>query len=450
MDTTCTSCVQGVNYNPFTGQTKCLFCSQCGPNEYFSRACSVDQDSQCAPCGSCPLGTYEAGKCVRGDSFSTRFTQPTNCPPCPPCPSGTFLSDGCVNGAPAVCSPCTVCERDPLVECTPLSDTVCGRTLDCRHNSSLQVLPWLLPSHYCEQGQYVLGLSSTTGEPSCAQCPEGTYGPNGLWCDVCPGYKTPFFDASQCVCYEGSVENVRGLCDCPAGNEFLDILCVPCAAGSYDDTVLELGDEWWTQSKACRPCPNGTDSLSGATACAACPFGMYREAGATDLCQNCTDAGWYATDPTSGASCVPCNASCPAGSYPTACPTYAGGDRFLCEPCPGVPPNATSTAPANASANTACNWRCDDGFFQVNASACAPCTAGPCPPGFNRSACTPLADTDCDTPCVDPNKPLRNSVWTSGCGWGCAEGYELSAVDYVLWVQYSCVASGARLFDAWG
>lgn len=430
--------------------TGCNTCTQCAARQFFQSACTPSSDSLCSNCGSCQLGWYEAGSCVRGSSSDSSFTQPTYCQPCPPCPNGTFLSDGCVNGALPVCSPCTVCETDPLVQCTALSDTICGGVSDCRHNASLEVLPWLLPSHYCEQGQYVLALSSTTGEPTCAQCPPGTYGPNGLWCDVCPGYKTAYFDASQCVCYQGTVENVRGQCDCLAGNEFLDILCLPCASGSYDDTVLELGDEWWTQYKACRPCPNGTDSLPGATACTACPFGMYREAPSTELCRNCTESGWYAPDPTSGASCVPCNASCEPGYYPTKCPTYAGQDRFLCEPCPGVPPNATSTAPVGATANTACNWACDAGFFQANASACVPCTVGACPAGFNRSACTPLADSDCDTPCVDKDKPLRNSVWTSGCAWACAEGYELSAADYVLWVQYSCVAAGARLFDMWG
>jgi hypothetical protein len=177
---------------------------------------------------------------------------------------------------------------------------------------------------------------------------------------------------------------------------------------------------------------------------------MFRVAGASELCQNCSEAGFFAADPTTNLSCVPCNASCDAGSYPTPCPTYAGNDLFLCLPCELLPGNATSTAAAQATANTACNWECDPGFYQVNASECVPCTSGPCPAGYNRSACTGLADTNCDAPCVDPKKPLLNSEWTSGCGWACADGYELSAVDYVLWVQYSCVAAGSQLFTLWG
>ena len=410
----------------------------------------MDQNSQCSPCGSCPVGTEERGRCSRGNSFGTENAYPLYCEACPLCANGTYLSDGCVNGEQHVCSPCTVCDGDPLVQCTPLSDTICGEISDCRRNASLEVFPWLLPSHYCSQGQYVVALSPTTGAPSCAQCPEGTYGRNGLWCEVCRGYKVAYFDASQCVCYPGTVEDALGDCDCRPGNEFMDDRCAPCAAGTYDDTLLVLRDEWWTQSKACRTCPNGTDSLPGSTACQGCPFGMYREASESDMCRNCSDIGHYATDPASRASCVACNASCAPGHYPTPCPTYAGADLFLCEPCPDLPANATSTAPVGGTANTACNWQCDAGFYQANGSACEPCSSGPCDPGFNRSACTPLADSNCDAPCVAPNKPLRNSVWTAGCAWGCADGYELSAVDYVLWTQYSCVVSGSRLFDVWG
>lgn len=437
-----------MNYNPYTGMTTCLSCKQCASDEFFSAQCEVASNSQCRPCGSCAFGQYKVGDCIQGTSQNRETSQPMICEECPLCPEGTFLSDGCVNNAPPICSNCSVCGGPAVLQCTALSDTVCPGVSDCRHNASLQVLPWLLPSHYCEQGEYLAGLSSTTGAPSCAQCPDGTYG-NGLWCETCLGYKVAYFDATQCVCYEGTSPNALGNCDCRPGNEFLDDGCVPCAAGSYDNTLLELKVEWWTQSKACLPCPNGTDSLPGATACTACPFGMYREASESQVCRNCLESGYFATDPASRLSCVACNASCEPGYSPTPCPTYPGGDLFLCEPCAPRPANAASTAPPAATANTACTWECDAGFYQFNASVCAPCSAGPCDPGFNRSACTPLADSNCDTPCVDPNKPLRNSVWTSGCAWGCADGYELSAVDYVLWIQYSCVATGSQLFALW-
>ena len=450
IDSTCTSCVPGINFNLIIGATACNACTQCGQDQFFATSCTNNSDSTCAECGACPFGWYASGQCVRGSSLDARYTQPFSCQECPPCPAGTFLSDGCANNAPPVCTNCTVCEGPTVIQCTPLSDTVCPGVSDCRHNMSYEVLPWLQPSYYCRQGEYLVGLDLPALTPSCARCPEGTYGPNGLWCEACGGYKTAYFDATQCVCYQGTTQNERDNCDCAAGNEFLDNGCVPCAAGTFSNTSLELLDEWWTQYNACQPCPDGTDSLPGATACTACPFGMFRVAGDTELCQNCSEIGHYAKDPATNLSCVPCNASCAPGSYPSPCPTYEGKDLFLCQPCAALPDNAVSTAARVATANTACNWECEPGYYQANGSACVPCTAGPCPPGYNRSACTPLADSNCDAPCEDPIKPLRNSVWTSGCSWGCAEGYELSAVDYVLWVQYSCVTAGAQLFALWG
>lgn len=439
-----------MNYNSYTGMTSCQPCLQCSRDEFFAQQCEVTTNSECSPCGSCALGTYMAADCIQGTSYDARGSQHRNCQPCPPCESGSFLAEGCVNGAPRVCQNCSVCPGATLIQCTPQSDAVCAGVVDCRHNLTYTVYPWLQPSYYCLQGQYVAALDPVTVSVTCVRCPAGTYGPNGLWCQPCLGYKTAYFDATQCVCSGGTSLNSRDNCVCAPGNEFLDDGCVPCAAGTYDDTPLELHDDWWTQYKACLVCPNGTDSLPGATACTACPFGMYREASESDMCRNCSESGHFATDPASGRSCVACNASCEPGYYPTPCPTYAGGDLFLCEACGGIPAHATSTAPVGGTINTACNWGCDAGFYQANGSACVPCSAGSCDPGFNRSACTPLADSNCDTPCVDPNKPLRNSAWTAGCAWGCADGYELSAVDYVLWIQYSCVASGSRLFDAWG
>ena len=452
-DTACAQCSPGQTYGPSPGATACRACTQCGDSEWFTRPCTLESDSQCAPCTPCPSGQYAGGQCIRGSSTAGpdgwSQSQDTQCVACPPCPDGTYLSSGCADNAPPVCTPCSVCGESTVLQCTPLSDTVCGETVHCRNAVPYEAYAWLQPSSYCAQGQYLLGLDPTTGAPACARCPADTYGPNGLWCAPCPGYKTPYFDGTQCVCYPGTTQNARDNCECPGGREFLDAGCAPCAAGSYSNWTLELGDTWWAQYKECEPCPPGTDSPAGATACAACAFGKYREVNASAGCLACEPAGYYAEDPESGLSCAPCNATCAPGFSPQPCPAYSGGDLFLCEPCPDPPANASSTAAARATASTACNWQCDAGFYQANTTLCTACTAGDCPPGFNRSACTPWVDSNCDTPCVDRNKPLFNSVWVSGCTWGCAEGYELSTNDYLLWVQYSCVAAGSRSFSYW-
>jgi len=376
-------------------------------------------------------------------------SQDTLCVACPPCPDGTYLSSGCLNGAPPVCTNCSVCGDATILHCTPLSDTVCGETVHCRKPTPFEPYAWLQPAHYCAQGQYLLGLDPSTGARACARCPADTYGPNGLWCAPCPGYKTPYFDATQCVCHAGTTQNAQDDCECAGGREFLDAGCAPCAAGTYNNWTLAVGDAWWLQYKECEPCPAGTDSPAGATACAACASGTYREANGSAACQACEAEGDYAADPTAGLSCTPCNASCAPGFAPQPCPAYSGGDLFLCAPCPDPPANASSTARPGAGPGTACGWACDAGFYQANGSACVPCTAGDCPAGFNRSACTQEADSNCDTPCVDRDKPPRNSIWLPGCAWGCQEGYEATQADYLLWVQYSCVVAGARSFSWW-
>lgn len=452
-DSACAQCAPGQTYSPVPGATACRPCTQCGDSEWFARPCTPASDSQCAPCTQCPNGQYAGGQCIRGSSTAGpdgwSQSQDTRCVACPACPDGTYLSSGCADNAPPVCSPCSVCGENTILLCTPLSDTVCGETVHCRNAVPFEAYAWLQPSNYCAQGQYLLGLDPAKGTPSCARCPAGTYGPNGLWCEPCPGYKTPYFDGTQCVCYPGTTQNAGDNCECAGGREFLDAGCAPCAAGSYSNWTLEIGDAWWSQYKACEPCPPGTDSPAGATACEACAYGKYREANASAGCLACEPTGYYAEDPTDGLSCTPCNATCAPGFSPQPCPAYAGGDLFLCEPCPDPPANASSTAVSHATANTACNWQCDTGFYQQNGSACAPCTIGDCPAGFNRSACTPEVDSNCDQACVDKSKPPLNADWISGCTWGCAEGYELSINDYLLWVQYSCVVAGSRSFSFW-
>lgn len=458
ISTTCTLCAIGQSYSTEYGATACQSCTQCSDSQWFTRSCILDRDSSCAPCGDCEPRYYMTGFCVKGSSipqFENNLllsprSQPNRCDPCPTCSTGTFLSDGCIQNKPPICSTCSICEGDTLLKCTPYSDTICANTVHCRSNVSYEVYNWLDPSSYCKQGQYILSVSPETGTPSCAQCPDGTYGPNGLWCELCAGYKTAYWDSTQCVCAEGTTPNVRDACDCGPGMEFLESGCVPCAAGSFSNVTLELSDAWWTQYKACDVCPPGTDSSWGATACTECLYGMYRAENDTTMCQNCSDVGYFAEDPTTPNSCVPCNASCPPEYSPQPCPMYPGEDLFKCVPCADLPRNATSTATNQSTALTACNWECDSGFYKANGTLCLPCTIGDCAPGYNRTSCTDFADSNCDLPCLDPNKPLLHSIWLSGCRWACEDGYELKAVDYLLWVQYSCVLKGSRLFDSWG
>jgi hypothetical protein len=64
-------------------------------------------------------------------------------------------------------------------------------------------------------------------------------------------------------------------------------------------------------------------------------------------------------------------------------------------------------------------------------------------PGWVRSPCTAFGDANCDTECVNETKPLANSVWRSGCEWGCEAGYAPVWTDYIMYTSAECVAEGS-------
>ena len=436
--TVCESCLLYSTFNTAPGASACQDCTLCDAGaEWFSATCGPTSDSSCGPCGVCPVGDFLDGDCNLGST--AQIGQPVQCQACPLCPVGKFLSAGCADNAPPVCSNCTVCASELLVACAPLSDTVCSEVVDCRRNASYAVYPWLTSAYYCDPGQYLTGIDAQSGAPTCATCPwaSGLYGPNGLWCDYCPGYRIPYYGGAGCVCSPDTEQDFHGDCVCGPGNEFLDDGCASCGPNTYSNETLVLTDAWYTQAKACVPCPAGFNATRGAAACAPCPNGTYREDG-MDACEVCPLKGYYAADATNASSCAPCNATCAAGYAKTPCPVYP--DMFLCVDCAPLPPNATRHW-------TSCGYICDAGFYSVNGT-CAECASGPCPPGYNRSACSDWADTNCDAPCEDPRKPTDNSEWTSGCEWACAPGYSLLTVNYVWWTQTSCVPTGAQWLGA--
>ena len=131
-----------------------------------------------------------------------------------------------------------------LLTCTADSDTVCAEEVNCRRNVSYQIYDWLEAAGIaCHPGYYLTGYDPTNDTLACALCPDGLYGPNGLWCDVCPGYKVPYYRGAGCVCYSGTQQNAGGACECGPGMEFLTELCVPCDPG-YSDWTLEIQENW--------------------------------------------------------------------------------------------------------------------------------------------------------------------------------------------------------------
>jgi hypothetical protein len=133
--------------------------------------------------------------------------------------------------------------------------------------------------------------------------------------------------------------------------------------------------------------------------------------------------------------------ACP-GNLPTQ--TYA-----ICRECPPLPGNASwanltiDPMTTNGRALEECAFDCLPGFYHAG-GGCEACTATgssrTCPAGFRLSECTALRDANCDTPCVDTNKPTFYSHWEagSGCPWACDDGYELRVWDYVMFQLREC------------
>ena len=441
--TVCTACSVGT-YQSSTGGTGCQGCQGCAEGQWALGLCTSERNTQCSPCTICDNGYYAIGSCAKGDVMGL-LSQDALCDVCPMCKNGTFLSAGCMNNERPVCLACSNCTGDVVLTCTSKSDTVCSDVVSCRRNVNYTVYDWITEAERCTMGQYLVGMNG--GLPVCRQCPAGLFGPNGLWCEACNGYKRAYLDGTACVCEIGTQMNSRGLCVCGVGMEFMEDGCVVCGVNRYSNYSMELGDSWFKQYKPCAPCEAGKYSLTGMTACLDCEFGSYREVD-MDACGMCED-GYFAEDARVN-NCTQCNSTCEVGFNPVSCPFYPGNDRFMCEPCPEIPINAVLTPAANFTGNTACDWECEDGYFRLNASYCQLCSEMACSPGFNVSLCSRLADANCDVECVDDRKPLFNSQWTLGCEWGCVNGYVLSVQDYVMFVQYSCVLDGARSFWSWG
>ncbi|KDO34949.1 hypothetical protein SPRG_01011 [Saprolegnia parasitica CBS 223.65] len=162
-----------------------------------------------------------------------------------------------------------------------------------------------------------------------------------------------------------------------------EIVCQPCAAGSY----AAIGDA------TCRTCPPGTYAVEGASSCTLCPLGTYSGLVAAPSLASCLSCpkGTYSSVPqaTSIANCT----QCPAGTFaaqagssacsPCSAGYYSVGNATQCAACPGgtfSPPTASTCT--NCSAGTyapstamgAC-LGCPRGMYS-NASALS-CTACP-------------------------------------------------------------------------
>jgi hypothetical protein len=370
------------------------------------------------------------GACRQGNSLGLQ-SQDVVCGGCEECPWGMYVSRGCDGGkVQTVCSNCSKCSGDELVGCTPFSDTICSEVVSCRSNVNYTVYDWITPGETCPRGKYLDGYDQRLNQAVCTTCPEGLWGPNGLWCEFCEGYKLAYFDASMCVCHPSTSPTFGGGCECGPGREFMQDGCVECPENTFNNGTLVLGDDWWDQYMECSMCEAGTFSPAGSTVCVGCGEGTWRLGNDTDGCKNCSIIGEYAADPRDPTSCTACNESCGAGFYSTQCTNDPG--LYICHPCGNLPQNGYYMLE--------CDWACNVGFIPTNSSTCERCNDGMlCPPGFNLTVCTDFSQSHCDEPCGDTGMPLFDAHYTTGCTWECDEGYAKRYKDYGLWQEYACV-----------
>ena len=241
-------------------------------------------------CDDCPVGSYAAWDCERQLPLSVSASLCSKCPAgqyattrgarsCIACPVGKFSTDGaryCAEACPAGFEPDydSPCLRG-CTECGP------GHFADGTS-----------PCQVCSPGFY-----AEMNRPYCASCPAGRYAEahGATACDDCAaGFRSELVTESiACVSCDPGMYAYRR-----QGAE-----CTDCSAGRF------APDPESPSVHACKICPAGRHSSTGAHACPLCDRGWYALAGK----ENCTacPTGRY-RDEMGGASLESCTL-CEAG-----------------------------------------------------------------------------------------------------------------------------------------
>ena len=445
--TACQTCGAGT-YQDRANATACRACLTCPAGYSWGDSCNATHD---AVCSRCAAGTFNPSNQTSGCARCSAGTfqdgvGATGCKACRACPANRYLLSGCDGVSDGVCATCTVCPQGTVVRaCGNATDAVCGNASNCdAWGAAMGVYDWIGDAQRCQAGKFLLAYDPSGPEAAtrkdCRPCPAGWAGLNGVFCERCGALEEPYYqDRSSCVCKGDAVMNASGACVCPDGYaQDQSGLCAPCGRNAYG-----LGG-------TCRACGAGTFTrgAEGATACEACEFGKYRTSSVQLECQSCALRGWYAPDAAAG-DCVPCNETCATAGmqWDRWCPGDTTRGYSVCKACDGgLPDNATwanfSVDPVVAArALEECAYDCLDGFYHAN-GGCEACTQDRvCDAGWRLSECTNYADSNCDTACVDTNKPSFYSHWIAGannCQWTCDDGYTLRVWDYVMFSLREC------------
>lgn len=438
----CNLCPVGT-YQIDAGGTFCLSCGTCNASEWTSYICPMGSTADVHECQKpqmCPQGYIMAMNYTTGNT--TVLGTNLKCRLSPACKAGQYVSVQSSNNIPQTCSNCTKCLHGYKSYCTPYADSVCIYYSECRESYNIKAYKWMSvhTQYSCAAGQYLSNISNTSFV--CLECPVYLLGLNGLWCEPCKGYRQAYLDHSLCVCKPPTVQNEYGQCTCPKGHFLSYEGCLPCLNNTYNEMDIILTDEWWTQQRECTPCPKGTFSGGTSSSCTPCPKYQYRID--EPDCMSCP-SGQYTLNQSSS-ECSQCQEYCMYGQWSEQCPTST--ELFVCYDC-GSPPN--NSVWVNMSVwliQYTCVFKCNSGYYRGE-NECIQCSSAVCPPGKMLTPCNAIRDSNCELDCINVTKPMFNSVWISGCNWGCAPDYEAQVINYVSWAQYECVLTGSVPFWTW-
>lgn len=447
-------------------------CVPCGESSY------VTQQGRCAECSqpSCALGSERLVQCsyaadarceACADEPNPRYTFDANCSaiPLPPCPDGWY------NATPG--SPCSRCPAvwsalEAFLGVPPSGVCQCmaqrgaeGATLDeagaCRLDSPFGAAagpyfspPWTqgLNCTYEDEGCRVRGCYLQSALPrSCAECPLGLYGDNGMWCERCPGFREPSPARDSCLCRAPSsvAGDGSGACVCPAGHAEGGVAgCTPCLQGTFKSTVAVMRDDYLAQAGSCDPCPAGMESDAGASVCRPCPAGLFREGGSPfGLCAACSIPDHYAVDARTGASCEACQVGCAEGQRWSTCPVNP--TLHACGACGEL---ASSKTWVRGWDNTNCMWECREGYYEADGD-CVACSRLDCDFGYVFTPCGKYEPGHCRVGCVNETKPDENALWGEGCSWECAPGFALREKVFAGWTEFGCERETLLPWSGW-
>ena len=451
-------------------------CSACStsvcPNGQYRTPCTANADSQCKPCVNLPSnGVFispgnlgDAGSC-QTSCLAGYFKVGASCVACDTtsCSVGYYRS-ACTAAANGQCVRCTKAPANAQYTSAgkPYGADACDWTCLSGYFLSGGVCAACSTSA-CPVGQYrtICGANTDSTCAACTNLPtNGIYTSAGQQgdsrsCKV--GCSTGYFmQGSICVPCDTSscpTGQYRSACTATANGQ-----CVPCTKGpvhssyksggkpyNYDACDWSCLAGYFADGSTCSQCSSST-----------CPVGKYRTpctATVDSVCQACTNLptnGVFASagnvgDPAScqttcvsgyfkvGATCVACDTtSCSVGEYRSACSASANGQ---CRPCTKAPANAQYTSPGKPYGSDACDWKCNNNFYQYG-SSCARCTTGTCSNGQYRTTCGPDKDSVC-SPCT--NLPA-NGVFTSAGNQGDPTSCQTSCISGFFKVGTTCVA----------